>query len=184
MSASGETSAAGFDNHGGNLPAEMLPEEIAYGDIHFEVNAKAVVAHGQTISLPPGFTHAYLLAASADGDQKAAFRLGQHATDVTIQSWTGKIGQWDTRLWQQREEILPPRPDAPLNAPVRKRTATVYAGLTPGFVKPYHYSYLFAYDLDIPPGATTLTLPDNEAVRILAVTVSDEGPAIVPSPLR
>ena len=133
---------------------------------------------------------------------RLTFLLGQHAADVTIQSWTGKIGQWDTRLWQQREEILPPRPDAPLNAPPRKRTATVFAGLTPGFIKPapvawfashthnaegknepYHYSYLFAYDLDIPPGATTLTLPDNEAIRVLAITVSDEGPRVVPSAL-
>jgi alpha-mannosidase len=188
----GEASTAGFDDHGGNLPAEMLPDEIAYGDIHFKVKAKAIVAHGQTINLPQGFTRAYLLAAAASkDDQKATFRVGEHAADLTIQSWTGDIGQWDTRLWQQREEVLPPRPDAPLNAPPRKRTATVFAGLTPGFIKPapiawfashthnaegknepYHYSYLFAYALDIPPGATTLTLPDNAAVRILAITLS------------
>ncbi len=188
----GEASTAGFDDNGGNLPAEMLPDEIAYGDIHFKVKAKAVVARGQTINLPQGFRRAYLLAAAASkDDQKATFRIGNRAADLTIQSWTGNIGQWDTRLWQQREEVLPPRPDAPLNAPPRKRTATVFAGLTPGFIKPapiawfashthnaegknepYHYSYLFAYELDIPVGAATLTLPDNEAVRILAITLS------------
>ncbi len=188
----GETSATGFDDHGGSLPAEMLPDEIAYGDITFKVSGKAVVAHGQTIELPRGFRRAYILAAaSTSDDQKAIFRVGERSvTDLTIQSWTGNIGQWDTRLWQQREEQLPPRPDAPLNAPPRKRMATVFAGLTPGFIKPtplawfashthsaegknepYHYSYLFAYELDIPVGTATLTLPDNGAIRILAVTL-------------
>jgi alpha-mannosidase len=38
----------------------------------------------------------------------------------------------------------------------------------------YDYSYLFGYALDIPAGATTLTLPDDPDVRIMAVTVSKE----------
>lgn len=69
-----------------------------------------------------------------------------------------------------------------------------YTGLTPGFIKrsdvawfashrhtaagedePYSYSYLFAYSLEIPPGARSLTLPNNDKIRILAVTVSDES---------
>jgi alpha-mannosidase len=73
------------------------------------------------------------------------------------------------------------------------RTATVFDGLTPGFIKrapiawfashrhdaaganePYAYSYLFAYAIDIAPGSRTLTLPDNNKIRLLAVTVSDE----------
>ncbi|HLW42962.1 MAG TPA: glycoside hydrolase family 38 C-terminal domain-containing protein, partial [Candidatus Acidoferrales bacterium] len=68
-----------------------------------------------------------------------------------------------------------------------------FAGITPGFIKrapiawfashhrtsdganvPYAYSYLFAYALDLPAGSRTLTLPDNDKIRILAVTVSDE----------
>ncbi len=38
----------------------------------------------------------------------------------------------------------------------------------------YEYSYLFAYAMDVPAGATTLTLPNNENVRVMAVTVSKE----------
>jgi alpha-mannosidase len=72
-------------------------------------------------------------------------------------------------------------------------TRDVYAGLVPGFIKranvawfashrhtvaganePYAYSYLYAYALDLPPGARTLTLPDDDRIRVLAVTVSDE----------
>lgn len=43
------------------------------------------------------------------------------------------------------------------------------------------YSYLYAYPLDVPPGATTMTLPENNKIRILAATVSDEGPSVRPA---
>ncbi len=35
--------------------------------------------------------------------------------------------------------------------------------------------------IEIPAGATTLTLPENERIRILAVTVSDEGGPVKPA---
>ena len=75
-----------------------------------------------------------------------------------------------------------------------------YAGLTPGFIKrepvawfashyhtpdggnvPYAYSYLFAYSMDLPAEATTLTLPDNSKIRVLAVTVARVEPEINPA---
>jgi len=74
------------------------------------------------------------------------------------------------------------------------RTVTEYKGLVPGFIKrapvawfashrhtpdganeAYAYSYLFAQSFELPAGARTLTLPENERLRVLAVTVSDEG---------
>ena len=73
-------------------------------------------------------------------------------------------------------------------------------GLTPGFIKraplawyashhhradgasePYAYSYLFAYSVDLPAGAKTLTLPDDDQLRVMAVTVSDEGARVLPA---
>jgi len=76
-----------------------------------------------------------------------------------------------------------------------------FAGtITPGFIKrddvawfashlhgpdassdPYAYSYLFVYRLDVPPGAKTLTLPNNERIRILAITAADEDSAVIPA---
>ena len=43
-----------------------------------------------------------------------------------------------------------------------------------GANEPYAYSYLFAYSLDLPAEAKTLRLPNNERIRILAVTVANE----------
>ena len=68
----------GFDGKGNALPAEMLPAQITFNDVQFHLAPaktgvpNAVVAKGQTIDLPAGsYNRVYVLAASADGDQKA-----------------------------------------------------------------------------------------------------------------
>jgi alpha-mannosidase len=195
----GEKSSPGFDAAGRALPAEMLPRDVDYAGIRFHLvdGLNAVVAHGQSIKLPSDHQRLYLLAA-ADGDQKATFLIDDKPVEVTIQDWTGYIGQWDNRIWAKKQETLSPRPDAPLNAPPRVHMATVFDGLTPGFIKrapiawyashrhdaaganePYAYSYLFAYAIDLPRGAKTLTLPSNEKIRVLAATVSNEGQGVI-----
>ncbi len=79
-----------------------------------------------------------------------------------------------------------------------------YAGLTPAYIKPasiawyashkhdsaganefYEYSYLFAYPIDLPAGATSLTLPNDPSIRIMAVTATNEtAPAVPAAPLH
>ena len=73
-------------------------------------------------------------------------------------------------------------------------------GIVPGFIKrtpvawfashrhtadgvneAYAYSYLFAYAVDVPAGARTLTLPNNDRIRILAMTVANEGGHVNPA---
>ena len=51
----------------------------------------------------------------------------------------------------------------------------------PPTAAPYAYSYLFAYALDVAPGTRTLTLPDNDRIRILAITVAEEPWVITPA---
>jgi alpha-mannosidase len=209
----GEKSVGGFDAAGNALPAELLPSEIAYSGIHFKLapsamgRLDAVIARGQTIQLPAGkFNRVYLLAASADGDQQATFKLGDQSADLIIQNWGGYVGQWFDRSFTMEPRPIPPEPDASDTSEraqrIRRRIAYLqknpetlphYASMTPGFIKrapiawfashhhtsdganvPYGYSYLFAYALDLPAGARTLTLPDNDKIRILAITVSNE----------
>jgi alpha-mannosidase len=142
----------------------------------------------------------YLLAASADGDQKATFRVGDQPTELTIESWEGYIGQWDNRTWTTKEVQIAPRSGAPAGTPPRTQKVMEYTGLTPGFIKrapvawcashrhtaeganqAYAYSYLLAYALDLPAKAKTLTLPDNDKIRILAVSIAEEGPEVRPA---
>ena len=158
--------------------------------------------HGQTITLPQGkYNRIYLLAAAANNDQKAVFRFGDKAADITIQEWTGFVGQWDDRIWKTTEQQIAPPQGAPPGTPSRIRTNPYgeMIGLRPGFIKradiawfssqrrspdgaaePYLYSYLFAYVIDLPAGTRTITLPDNDRIRILAMTVADEPWVITP----
>lgn len=197
----------GFDVGGRALPAELLPREVSYGGISFILAVspdgiqQAVVPRGETIALPHGgFKRLYLLAASADGDQKATVRVGDAPIELTIQDWSGFIGQWDDRTWSEKKEQLPARPDSLSDEAPRFRTVLEFTGLKPGYIKrapvawfashrhtaeganePYAYSYLFAYSMPLPADARTLTLPDNNKIRILAITVSDESSETLPA---
>ncbi|MCX6561215.1 MAG: glycosyl hydrolase-related protein [Candidatus Aminicenantes bacterium] len=198
----GRVPVGGFDAEGRTLPSEMLPARIEYGGIEFALGPadkrNAATARGQVLPLPAGTSgRVYILAASAAGDQKAAFKIGDQTVQLTIQDWGGYIGQWDNRIWTTREELVPAGQNR--SGQPRLRTIQEYAGLVPGFIKPapvawfashrhlqdgtndvYAYAYLFAYAIEVPAGATTLTLPENDRIRILAVTVSDEGRAVRP----
>jgi alpha-mannosidase len=169
-----------------------------------------VIAKGQTITLPAGSNRVYVVGASTDGDQNAAFRAGDKSFDVLIQNWGGFIGQWDDRQWKTREVVIPPRTPPPGTPPdiaaqlQRPRTRTdpygEMIGITPGFIKRsplawfashrhtadganeyYAYSYLFAYAIDLPPNAKTLTLPNNDKIRVLAITAANQRGQVRPA---
>ncbi len=204
-SSDGARSSGGFDAQGRALPAEMLPSEINFDGVQFHLapsrtgTPDAVVAKGQTIQLPTGdYNSVYLLAASADGDQKAAFGVGAKAVELNVEDWGGFVGQWDDRVWKSKEG-----PEAPRNGPSQTRTEDTYAemlGIRPGYIKraniawfcshrhsanganeAYSYSYLFGYRIDLPPGARTLTLPNNDKIRVLAVSVARSDAPIHPA---
>ena len=189
----GDHSTAGFDGKGNTLPAELLPSRISFDDVGFELAAaktgapNAVIAKGQTIDLPAGdYDRVYLLAASTDGDQKAAFRVGSNSTELNIEDWGGFIGQWDDRIWSSTDTA--------------HGNYGEMTGLKPGFIKradlawygshhhdtdgknvAYAYSYLFGYRMVLPPGAKTLQLPNNDKIRILAVSLVEENPETHPA---
>ncbi len=106
-------SVGGFDREGDALPAEMLPAELKIDGVGFSLapagtgKPDAVVAKGQSIQLPQGtYNKVYVLAASADGDQRATFKVGNTPASLTIEDWGGFIGQWDTRVWKPKPEFV------------------------------------------------------------------------------
>jgi alpha-mannosidase len=189
----GTKSQGGFDGKGNALPAEMLPAQIRFNDVQFQLASgetgvpNAVVAKGQTIDLPAGlYNRVYVLAASADGDQKATFRVGNTGADLNVEDWGGFIGQWDDRQWTSKD--------------TSHDDYGQMTGIKPGYIKradlawycshhhnaagdnvPYRYSYLFAYSIAVPAGTKTITLPDNDRIRILAMSVANENPAVKPA---
>ncbi|MGB6687622.1 MAG: glycoside hydrolase family 38 C-terminal domain-containing protein [Terracidiphilus sp.] len=227
-------STGGFDKQGDALPAEMLPTQLNVNGVDFTLapggagKPDAVVAKGQAIELPRGdFNRVYVIAASDNGDQQAAFRAGGHAETLWVEDWGGFIGQWDTRAWKPRPDFVTEGGGRYSSEPahqvaLRKDWAVSahhatwdinntgspdwsptypddYLGLRAGFIKPatlawfcshhhtpdglnepYQYSYLFVYGMDLPRGARTLTLPANDSIRILAVSVAKEDPQVRP----
>jgi alpha-mannosidase len=185
--------AGGFDGKGNALPAEMLPSQITFNDVQFQLAPartgvpNALVARGQTIDLPSGhYNRLYVLAASADGDQKATFTAGSVAGELNIEDWGGFIGQWDDRQWSSTD--------------TSHDDYGKMIGIKPGFIKradlawycshhhtaagenvPYRYSYLFAYPIDLPTEAKSVKLPNNDKIRILAMSVADESPEAKPA---
>jgi alpha-mannosidase len=184
-------------SQGKALPAEMLPREINYGGIRFALAPtsapNAITAQRQKIDLPAGqFNRVYILAAAANGDQKGTFRIGSKQVDLTIQNWTGFIGQWDDRKWNSAG-LVDQWDNRRWNAKEDQNPYAEMTGITPGFIKradvawfashrhaadgskePYAYSYLFAYSMDVPADAQTITLPTNDNIRILAISLVNE----------
>jgi alpha-mannosidase len=210
-----KTDGGGFDGKGNAIAAEMLPAAIAYHSIEFKLapaktgTPDAVVAKGQAIALPSGhYNRVYILAASAGGDQTAAFRIGDTATNLNVEDWGGFIGQWDTRIFRNQDDRnwaisahhapWPPTDEQQREQRVSSpRYPEDYVGLQRGYVKPaslawyashhhtadglnqpYQYSYLFAYSIPLPPGMRTLTLPNNDKIRIFAISVVEENPEL------
>jgi alpha-mannosidase len=188
----GTKSGSGFDGNGNALPAEILPAEMTFNDVKFQLppaktgSPNAVVAKGQTIDLPPGqYNRIYFVAASADGDQKATLDVGNTKVELDIQDWGGFIGQWDDRQWTSKD--------------TSHDDYGQMTGIKPGYIKradlawycshhhnsagenvPYRYSYLFAYPIDLPAGTKRIKLPSNDKIRILAVSAAHENPGVAP----
>jgi alpha-mannosidase len=105
---------------------------------------------------------------------------------LNVEDWGGFIGQWDDRQWSSKD--------------TSHDDYGQMTGIKPGFIKradlawysshhhdadgknvSYRYSYLFAYPIDLPAGAKSVTLPDNDKIRILAMSVAHENPEVRPA---
>ena len=160
-----------------SIPGEMIPSEIVSEDIHFKIGNTAdghnnlVAAKGQKISLPAGdFNKLYILAASTE-DSQGNFKVGRQTVNLNIQDWTGYIGQHYSRVLYfdnlKVASIVPAftkRDDIAWFSSHRHTAETNDA---------YQYSYLYKYEIRLPKGTRSVTLPENEKIKIFAITVSN-----------
>lgn len=174
-----------FDGQGDSIPGELLPKKLVSGGVDFAFGSdakgaeNAVSCQGQTLSLPAGKNRTFcFLASSSDGDTTAAFKVGNASRNVSIQNWGGYIGQWDTRLWGGKVPELTYNWSNPI------------IGLVPGYIKRdpvawyadhhrtadgkpdiYSFCYLFRYEIKVPNGVSSITLPNQPGVKIMAASV-------------
>ncbi len=161
-----------------SIPAELLPPVIESEDIRFSINHKtdgennAVACAGQTIPLPRGnYTKLYLLAAAND-DTQAGFSVDGQTKLISIQQWTGKVGQFYNRiLSRDRNSVVEMQKPYVKSDDIAWFASHVHNAY-PSRNEAYQYCYLYKYEISIPAGAKVLTLPDNKDIKLLAVTVA------------
>jgi alpha-mannosidase len=180
------------------IPGDMLPGEIVSEGIHFKIGSgaadqnNAVACNGQKIALPKGkYNRLYVLAAATD-ETCGIFRFGDREVKVTVQPWTGFVGQYDNRIWDRQFTKMEFKCDGQV------------IGIKTGYIKrdtiawfcthrhqqtngneAYQFSYIFKYAMDVPEGAAYITLPVNSKIKIFAMTVSsnDNDAARAAAPL-
>ena len=179
-----------MDGKGGTYPAEMIDDKVQMGNVTFSIGPRedgaynAVPCLGQTIDLPQGAKVLHLLAA-ADVDTDVIFKSGGKEFPLTIGGWTGYMGSWDNRefdgfvaelSYSMRNNLKAIHPASIRNQRVAWAASHHHR---PAGDALYEYSYLFAYRIEIPENATSITLPNARFVRIVALSVGDEGNAFV-----
>lgn len=162
---------------GNSYAAELLPDSILVADgIPFRLGEKelanGLTCKGNVLQLPAGhsYNRIYFLAAATDEDAIATFLAGKKAGKFTVPSYTGFIGQWGHT--GQTESYL-------------KEADIAYVGThrhSSHKDEAYEFTYMFKFGMDIPKGATTVTLPDDRSIVLFAATLTDEKyPAVSPA---
>jgi alpha-mannosidase len=169
-----------FDGRGHSLPGELLPRQIVCGGIPFNIGPiddgadNAVLCRGQNVTLPSGdYNRLYVLAASTDGTATGTFSVADVSQELAVGGFAGLIGQSESLFVDGR--LLDARHMAPAFI---KRDELAWVGThrhdgTADRNEPYVFCYLFKYGLELPQGTSSVTLPDNNRIRILALTVAD-----------
>lgn len=173
-------------NWGMSLPAELVPSTIESEDIQFAIGSKedgqnnALTCQGQEIQLPEGnFNKVYILTA-ASRDTKADFAIGGETQQLNIQGFTGYVGQFYGRTMSHDNKSV----DIMHKPYSSTDNIAWYANHThrgyPSKNEAYQYSYLYKFELKIPAGAKTLTLPKNDRIKVIAITVANDTETVKP----
>ncbi|MDQ2798030.1 MAG: glycosyl hydrolase-related protein [Armatimonadota bacterium] len=189
-----------FQDNGQAYPAELWPKNLTSDGIAFRLGSSApgaknmLTCRGQSIALPVGsHNRLYLLAASVGGDQTGPFAIhssaGKSTHTLRVQDWVQHIGQWDSRL------AHPSAGDGggQIVSEIKGGKVVGLDRLRPAYVKrdpiawvgshrhgpdgdqAYLFCYLFQYRLDLPTGATSITLPNNPSIRVMAMTAAQNA---------
>lgn len=162
----------------------------------------AMTAKGQTIELPKGgFNRVYLLAASSEGDVATSVTFGGEVAtrdaSIHVPTWSGYVGQWDARQWAG--DVFDPQYPWDSRQPIGLEPGYIKDGEIAWYVSHHHttkpdkhdakgapkhgadalyrYCYVFRIPVDVPKGATSITLPNDARVKVFAVTAADEPAA-------
>jgi alpha-mannosidase len=166
-----------FDGAGHSLAGELLPATVVSGGIPFRTGPQepgkpnVLVCRGQKILLPKGeWNRLYLLAAAVGGDRPARFEVEGASTTLPVPDWAEPVGQWNSRMVGGELQQDPSRIAPAYEKDVPVAWVGTHRHGARGENEAYVFAHLFRLRINLPPGAKTLTLPNDDRVRILAVT--------------
>ena len=186
--------ADGSWTDGMTLAGEQLPGQIVSEGIRFRLgdsdkgSLNALTCRGQTLALPHGqFNRLYVLAA-ADEDTEGKLQIGDKTFPVSVQKWTGFIGQYDNRIWDRTfgkiDYVCKGHVVGLANGYIKRDDVAWFCSHrhTPDKNDTYQFSYLYKYGFDLPADAKAITLPHNPKIRLFALTLAqNDNDAIRPA---
>lgn len=164
--------------NGLTFPAEMISPEITSEDIIFKTGNSAdgqnniLSANGQKLDLPAGeYNKVYILAAATE-DTRGDIKAGSHVNHIDFQNWTGFVGQhYGRELYFNNLKV------ASISKAFTKRDNIAWFSShrhTPEANDSYQYCYLYKYEIVLPKGTKSITLPKNTKIKIFAVTAANK----------
>jgi alpha-mannosidase len=177
ISGDDDRSDGSFDAEKRTIPAELFPETLTIDGIQFNLGpvshgkSNVVRCKGQKVTLPStgNYNYAYILAA-ATRDTTGIFKVGNFRNELRIRQWNKKIGQADLRTWDLLERLkgleagyISKDEVAWFSTHLHNDTANL----------PYQYSYMYLYRIPASSTAKTIELPENESIKIFAITVAE-----------
>jgi alpha-mannosidase len=159
-----------FDLDGRSLPTELWPSEVGWHGVTFhlapaEAAAHCLAARGQEISLEwPHARHLYLLGCAVGEPLETVCEIDGQACVLAVGSFAGPLAR--ARRRGAGPEILSRHPVAWVATHLHDRDLSD---------QPYTFGYLYGCRLDLPAGATRLTLPREPRLRLFAATLAAEA---------
>lgn len=166
-----------FDTEGRTISAEQVRDFRISEDISFKFGDTCagknniVSCNGQQIILPQGDYNKIYILASALSDTKGVFRIDNKKVEIGVQKWTGYIGQhYNRKVFFQGLGVSKIEKAYSKHDSIAWYSSHIHN--KEGENIAYQYSYIYKYEIDLPEGTKTLTLPVNKEIKIFAVSLA------------
>jgi alpha-mannosidase len=139
------------------MPAELWPKQIEVGGVSFALapadRKNSLACQGQKITVPED-SMVILLANSIEGSRSGDLVIGSEPQTRRFYDWTNKGAQTNEISWfgSSLAWVGTHRHDAN------------------GANLPYEFCYLYRYEVKVPKGVKTITLPYDSRIRIYGMT--------------
>ncbi len=118
------------------------------------------------------FNHFCLLAVAVRGDRTATFAVDGTPTRLLVPDWAEPMGEWKSRVvsWEVVQDPARMAPAYAKNVPVA--WVGTHRNDARGADEAFVFTQLFRLRLELSKGTRKLTLPDDQHIRILAITAA------------